>query len=328
MITKVKKSQLGWFGRFTTIHINEKAGRIAETNRLRKYLDKNAKISFGILLVFMLLVFLGGLAGFALLIGYIVYRKVNKSTNLVIPPYADQPITVADSFAGAFNIYFWLYSFSGIYLSFLFGGLFKRIANTGSIEKTLFVLLAYDVIIVGLAVIWLTKFAGGKGISLRAIGWRTDNFWEDVAWGFGGYLATIPFLILAVIIAAFFDNVLPSKANPIGEIAEMTSTFSGRLLVLAMASVFAPLVEETFFRGVLFPAIWRRTRRLWLAIFASALFFAFVHPQFLSGALAITIIGSFLALLYAERRSLIPGAVMHAIHNTVLMILIFLLYSR
>lgn len=103
-----------------------------------------------------------------------------------------------------------------------------------------------------------------------------------------------------------------------------------RLLILLLACVAAPIVEETMFRGLLYrqlrssTGLWPR----WLGVAFSAtvvsFLFAIVHPQ---GPLAVPALMSLaygLVALREWRGTLVPGIVMHALNNGLLMALFML----
>ncbi len=81
-----------------------------------------------------------------------------------------------------------------------------------------------------------------------------------------------------------------------------------------LAAVFvAPLCEEVFFRGFLFPGLCRSMPVGW-AIFISSLLFAIAHAD--PGSFAVLfIIGLALAYLRWRTNSLWPGIILHLINN-------------
>jgi membrane protease YdiL (CAAX protease family) len=87
-----------------------------------------------------------------------------------------------------------------------------------------------------------------------------------------------------------------------------------RLAYAIMAIAIAPWIEEFIFRGLMFRAMLPQWG-LWRAAFASAAFFAVLHP-----ALAwppVFMLGIVSALLFARSRALLPCIVLHACYNAV-----------
>ena len=86
-------------------------------------------------------------------------------------------------------------------------------------------------------------------------------------------------------------------------------------LVWVMGAVVGPLVEEIFFRGLLFRA-YLRTRGPILAYALSATLFALLHLN-LAALPPILVLGLLLAWLYQRTGSLTPSVIAHAFNNGV-----------
>jgi ABC-2 type transport system permease protein/sodium transport system permease protein len=99
---------------------------------------------------------------------------------------------------------------------------------------------------------------------------------------------------------------------------------SGVLLLIAM--IGAALSEELFFRGYLFTALRARTGAL-VTIGVTAALFGAAHV-FLGGALGLsrllssTLLGVVLGLVCWRSRSVVPGMLLHACYNSVLVLLL------
>ncbi len=104
------------------------------------------------------------------------------------------------------------------------------------------------------------------------------------------------------------------------------------LLVLLVAVVFAPCVEELFFRGFLF-GTYREHKPLWMAYVASSLIFALLHldpnamnpSQMVALAVGIFTLGLLLAWTYQRTGSLFPGILAHALNNAVGLVAFYVL---
>jgi membrane protease YdiL (CAAX protease family) len=105
----------------------------------------------------------------------------------------------------------------------------------------------------------------------------------------------------------------------------------GRIQILLLASVVAPLVEETMFRGVLYRHL--REASVPLGRFGSALFsatvvsflFAVIHPQGLIAVPALMALAYAFALAREWRGSLVAAMVAHGINNALVFTLVILL---
>jgi membrane protease YdiL (CAAX protease family) len=93
------------------------------------------------------------------------------------------------------------------------------------------------------------------------------------------------------------------------------------LLLLISLGVVVPIVEETLFRGLLFPLL-RRKLPYVAAVPACAIIFAVAHgipvliPLLFTAGLALT-------MLFARTRSLYPGMLLHATQNAVFAVVIW-----
>lgn len=86
------------------------------------------------------------------------------------------------------------------------------------------------------------------------------------------------------------------------------------VLGLLSAVVWAPIVEETLFRGALYRFL--RTRiGVVAAVLLSAAVFGAIHPYGGTGLVHVAVLGVLFACLREWRGSLIAPVVAHALHN-------------
>lgn len=98
------------------------------------------------------------------------------------------------------------------------------------------------------------------------------------------------------------------------------------VLVFITGSVFAPFVEELFFRGFIFGTL-RRQHRLPIAYVSSGLLFSLLHvnPQSMNGLQSLGLVaaviglGTLLAWTYQRQASLFPSMIAHAVNNAVVL---------
>jgi membrane protease YdiL (CAAX protease family) len=148
----------------------------------------------------------------------------------------------------------------------------------------------------------------------RALGWHLGRgVFREIGAGVVGYVAGFPVFFLCAMVSAVLTYLSGSDpAHPIQ--FEVGKSFTGNLQLYLLACVWAPVVEETMFRGALFHHLRRRWNWLISAAF-SGLIFAAVHPQ---GWTAIPVLGS-LGLIFAAirewRGSAIASMAGHFIQN-------------
>jgi membrane protease YdiL (CAAX protease family) len=105
--------------------------------------------------------------------------------------------------------------------------------------------------------------------------------------------------------------------------------------LLVAAAITAPIVEELFFRGMLFGLL-RRRHSLPVAYLVSGLLFTVLHleptrmnvTQMAGLAIGIFVLGTLLAWLYQHTGSLLPGIVAHAVNNATGLILFYAITPR
>lgn len=157
------------------------------------------------------------------------------------------------------------------------------------------------------------------------LGWHTGRgALRELAAGVLGYFAFLPVIALGVGITLVLRGLLdaPLPVHPIAERSSASGPFAAIDLYL-LAAVWAPVVEETLFRG----AFYRHLRGRW-SVVASGLFSAFIfaaiHPQGLIAVPALMMIAFMLACLREWRSSLIAPVTAHALNNAAIVTILML----
>jgi membrane protease YdiL (CAAX protease family) len=156
------------------------------------------------------------------------------------------------------------------------------------------------------------SWAGLKG----GFGWYTGRgIFHEIGAGLVGYMTGLPIVVLAGIVTLLLTlHSGTSTAHPI--IFSDTKGLWPVLELYLLASVFAPLVEETMFRGALFNHL-RQWHGWLISALVSSLIFAALHPQ---GWAAIPVLGS-IGFVFAGirewRGTFIASAAAHAMNNAV-----------
>ena len=175
-------------------------------------------------------------------------------------------------------------------------------------------------LIIPIVILWTVR--GNDSTDWRtALGWHTGRGWlKEAAAGIGGYLAGCPLMAIGLVMTILLMRVAGAPAaNPV-----FTLLRGNVLATYGLACVFAPVIEETMFRGVLFHHL--RGRWSWFASAAAISFiFGVIHPQ---GWVAIPIlwaIAMVLAALREWRGSIIAPMTAHAFNNFVAITLALML---
>ncbi|HTU20409.1 MAG TPA: CPBP family intramembrane glutamic endopeptidase [Gemmataceae bacterium] len=188
---------------------------------------------------------------------------------------------------------------------------------------------------------------------LRGIPWRQVR--QDIGWhadrrpklapllGAGSYALALPMLVLGGILFFILTTMRdrlgwgPDEFGPSNAPGHPIVFWVSRagwwiwLEVLFVASVVAPIVEETMFRGVLYRHLRAASSRWWpaLSVLFSAVVasfvFAVIHPQgFLAVPLLMALALAF-TLIREWRGTLLPSMIAHGINNAVATLLLFLM---
>jgi membrane protease YdiL (CAAX protease family) len=184
----------------------------------------------------------------------------------------------------------------------------------------------FVVVILPLVFLW-PLLRGIPRADLRAgLGWhRGRGLWREAAAGFVGYLAGLPVLLAGGMITLLLQRFSGSDtSHPI--VNEVARGGWRTVQLFFLAALWAPVVEETMFRGAFFHHL--RARLRWpLAAGAVALLFAAVHPQ---GWAAIPVLGAIamtLAAIREWRGSIVASVVAHAVNNGAVTLLLVSLLS-
>jgi membrane protease YdiL (CAAX protease family) len=121
-----------------------------------------------------------------------------------------------------------------------------------------------------------------------------------------------------------FSSGTDVPAHPFAEYVAASGWWDKAVLLL-LASVIAPIVEETMFRGVLHRHLRDATHRLGgtgsalLSATVIGFLFAAIHPQGLTAVPALMAIAYALTLAREWRGTLVPGMVTHGLNNGLVM---------
>ena len=101
----------------------------------------------------------------------------------------------------------------------------------------------------------------------------------------------------------------------------------GGIAILFLATVLAPLFEETMFRGFFYRVL-RRRQAFLVSGLVSGFLFAMVHPQGWIAIPALASIGFGLAGIREWRDSLIASMTAHALNNGLVISLLFVVFGN
>jgi membrane protease YdiL (CAAX protease family) len=282
----------GWVARLTRVQATDWVP--AEWNQLKTEAQATV-LTMGMA---ALLGFVAFIAGTVLLVRIIyLWRKGRLAV-----PLQGIETGQAHAFIEAFAIYLCGYTFVLYLIAWLFP----------SLPSPAFYGIALIFVIV--AVVWPRWRGVSAGTWCETMGWhRGCGVFREMGIGVLGWLCGMPLLVAAAAVAPIIARWTGAEAtHPM--VQEMMEPGIGRWGLVALAVVWAPLVEEAMFRGLLFPGLSAGKRWL-LGAVASAFVFAVVHPQGWAGVPAIMVIAGVFSSLRLLRGSLIASMTAHAINN-------------
>lgn len=134
-----------------------------------------------------------------------------------------------------------------------------------------------------------------------------------------GIIATLSLVLMLQLLQALGWPMEPQEAV---SLLSGANTVGVQIALAFVACLGAPVVEEVLFRGIIFGSLRQMTNR-WFAAIVSALLFGIIHLH-VPSLPALCLLGFFFALAYEFTGSLTVSIVMHAIFNSVQVIIAIL----
>lgn len=143
-------------------------------------------------------------------------------------------------------------------------------------------------------------------------------------WGFGGYLAALPIVLLvSVINQKLWEG--QGGNNPLLQLVLRSQDSLALMMFFFTAAIAAPLFEEILFRGFLLPSL-TRYLPVWGSILVSSLLFAAAHLS-LSEIIPLTSLGIVLGIVYTRSRNLLAPMLLHSLWNSGTLLSLFIVGS-
>ncbi|MGB3299434.1 MAG: type II CAAX endopeptidase family protein [Phormidesmis sp.] len=168
--------------------------------------------------------------------------------------------------------------------------------------------------VMGSVVLWVGQ---GQGLKVACLfGRRSPRF--SVVYGlllvaslllFSLGISSVVFYLLSLVFPGYVAQVLQSNTLLSGENGLYPQMYDSLMLFLLL--IYAPLVEELIFRGILLQR-WSTKWGLRWGIVASSMLFGMLH---LNNPIGLTLFGLVMGLLYVRTRSLWVPIACHALNN-------------
>jgi len=318
------EESLGWFGTFLQADGAE-----------RKAIESSAVNKVMILTAVVLIVAVAAIAGLIFLI-----LKLVKAFDGKMKSGLEQPASHHGVYAEVFAL--WILVF--VIFTSVAAILGQVVADGNATIGLVFVLAAF---FGSLVVLFWARIRGVPYKQIRKdIGWTTGNgFLKEIGTGIFGYAMTLPILCVGVLLTFLLFMIQQLMSGGV-EAAPFRGTGGGshpiivelangvwsiKILLIFMAAVAAPVVEETVFRGVLYRQLrsssckFPKVLSIACSVFLVSFVFAAIHPQGWVAIPALMSIAVGMNLLREWRGSLIPSMVVHGLSNGIVVSMMVLM---
>lgn len=306
----------GWFGELAIVQVP------GADPALKAAIDAGASRTMIALIIFFVIGAAAILAGFALFILALVLVATGRVRPLYTQMRARFPLKGNASLESAV---LFLALFIGIQFVV---GLLALVIDIKAVGKPVTLILMW---LMGLVAFW-PLFRGVSFAQLRAAnGWHANGAGfrgviREMALGFVGYLAGLPIVIAGALITLLLMTLTAVETtHPIQSDVEVRSAADAIYLYI-LAVLWAPIVEETIFRGAMFHNL-RCSTGLLGSAFLTAFAFAVIHPQGYAAVPVLMALAINFAILREWRGSLIPSMTAHAVHNGAIITMLVLLLT-
>ncbi len=216
--------------------------------------------------------------------------------------------------------------FSG-YVLYFFELFFARYFNLSKLDTNLRLILNTTIMdLIGIFAISYFVFIKYKHRPID-LGLTFKNFIRNIFAGIVGYIAILPTLLVILLVVLWGLNLIKYEPppQPIFDLLFEEKRHRVILFLGIFISLFGPIIEEIFFRGFLYNAIKKRFG-IKPGVLISAALFSLLHSN-LVGFLPIMALGALLAYLYETTGSIVSSIVVHIIHNSLILGLVFFIKS-
>lgn len=163
-----------------------------------------------------------------------------------------------------------------------------------------------------------------KGVRLSDLGIRRARTLDYAKYGLLGGL----FLLVLIVVLGYIINYLQPDLNPqvFEEMLRSITTVPGFIILFIIGAVMAPISEELFYRGMIYPVLRKHMGPLWGAILAGIVF-GLAHWDFWR-TIPLAVGGIILCYIYEKTRSIFVPAVTHGVWNGIMAILVYLSIAK
>lgn len=198
-----------------------------------------------------------------------------------------------------------------------------------TVEGKFYLFVTNSVVLHGVTVLLTAAFLREHGTNWRAgFGFRVDRLGRAASFALAGVLVALPIALgLQYLSSLGLEGLhqqlvthdiqsvdLQPQPQQLVQTLQQTESRPQRIFFGLVAIVFAPVVEELIFRGILYPAIKQRGHPQ-LALWGTSLFFALTHAN-MATFIPLTFFALVLVFLYERTGTLLAPILTHSLFNT------------
>lgn len=216
---------------------------------------------------------------------------------------------------------------TGFLLCIGLGGLIAPLAlgkAAGETEEGKFAAMVFfSLVMHGGGLLLVARFLRAQGMTwAQGFGFRETPLAQAVAYGSAAALVFLPFAWTLGQLSARVMELIGTKpeAQQAVQMLQKTTIPMQQVYFGVIAVVLAPLVEEIYFRGLLYTSL-KQAGRPRAALWGSSLFFALTHANVMS-FVPLTVLAFVLVWLYEKTGNLLSCIAAHATFNLVNFVLL------
>lgn len=181
----------------------------------------------------------------------------------------------------------------------------------------------------GAGVVFIHFFLKLHGFTWKEfLGTKYPTWKKSIGLAVGAAALATPLILFLNQLSAWIIKLFHQepKEQMVMQVLHGTLGWGQRICFAITAVVLAPIVEESLFRGILYPVLKQHGYPI-LALAGTSLLFAAIHGSLLT-FMPLTFFALILVVLYERTDSLIAPMVTHALFNTSNLILYFVMPSK
>jgi membrane protease YdiL (CAAX protease family) len=194
------------------------------------------------------------------------------------------------------------------------------LAGTGTADPSLaFFIIAYIFQFLATVLLVLVFTLVLNRARLKELGFRSAGWKDYIRYGIlGGFMLMILIVALGLIMNLIHPDIEPQLFE---EMLRSAGNWQSFIALLIIGSVLAPLSEELYYRGMIYPVFRSHLGPFWGAILAGVVFGA-VHWD-LWRAIPLAVGGALLCYIYEKSGSILVSALAHGIWNGIMAFIVY-----